>query len=65
VSEVIRQHLHEWLRFSLTIDKKEVTQLPGPNAEIVRQYVAERVAGWQCQPIPLPSSLRQDFPRGR
>ena len=44
-SEVIRQHLHEWLRFSLTLDAKEATPLPAPNAEVVRRYVAQRVAG--------------------
>jgi site-specific recombinase XerD len=44
-SEVIRQHLHEWLRFSRTLDAKEPTPPPAPNAEAVRQYVAERVAG--------------------
>lgn len=44
-SEVIRQHLHEWLRFSRTLDAKEATPLPAPTAEPVRQYVAERVAG--------------------
>jgi hypothetical protein len=43
-SEVIRQHLHEWLRFSLTLDTKDGTPITVPNAEIVRQYVAERVA---------------------
>ncbi|HUE03113.1 MAG TPA: site-specific integrase [Bryobacteraceae bacterium] len=43
-SEVIRQHLHECLRFSRTLDAK-ATALPAPNAEAVRQYVAERVAG--------------------
>src|SRR4029079_8112030 len=44
-SEVIRQHLHEWLRFSLTLDTSEGAPLSVPNAEIVRQYVAGRVAG--------------------
>ena len=44
-SEVIRQHLHEWLRFSGTLDAKETTPLPAPSAEAVRQYVADRVAG--------------------
>jgi len=44
-SEVIRQHLHEWLRFSLTLGAKEAASLPAPNAEVVRQYVAERVTG--------------------
>jgi integrase len=33
------------LRFSLSLDAKAGTPLPGPNAEIVRQYVAQRVAG--------------------
>jgi hypothetical protein len=44
-SEVIRQHLHEWLRFSLTLDAIGGTTLPAPNAEVVQRYVAERVAG--------------------
>jgi site-specific recombinase XerD len=44
-SEVIRQHLHEWLRFSLHLDTNQGSPLPGPNTEIVRQYVAQRVAG--------------------
>ena len=44
-SEVIRQHLHEWLRFSRILEAKEAAPLPAPNAEAVRQYVAERVAG--------------------
>jgi len=43
--EVIRQHLHEWLRFSRTLDAKEATPLPAPGAEPVRQYLADRVAG--------------------
>jgi site-specific recombinase XerD len=44
-SEVTRQHLHEWLRFSRHLDTNESASLPEPNAEIVRQYVAQRVAG--------------------
>jgi site-specific recombinase XerD len=44
-SEVIRQHLHEWLRFCITLGTKQGTPLPASNAEMVRQYVAERVAG--------------------
>lgn len=44
-SEVMRQHLHEWLRFSLTLDAKAARPLPAPNAEVVRKYVAERVVG--------------------
>jgi site-specific recombinase XerD/Arc/MetJ-type ribon-helix-helix transcriptional regulator len=43
-SEVIRQHLHEWLRFSAALDAKEGTPLPLPAAEAVRKYVADRVA---------------------
>ena len=42
--EVIRQHLHEWLRFSLRFNK-EGASLPGPRSESVRQYLDERVAG--------------------
>jgi integrase/recombinase XerD len=44
-NEVIRQHLHEWLRFSLSLDANEGTPLPAPNAAIVQQYVTQRVAG--------------------
>lgn len=44
-TEVIRQHLHEWLRFSVNVDSNEGTPLPEPNAESVREYVAQRVAG--------------------
>ena len=44
-SIVVRQHLHERLRFSLNLAANEGTRLPGANAEIVRQYVAECVAG--------------------
>ena len=43
-SEVIRQHLHEWLRFSHTLERP-AAPLPAPNAEAVQQYVAARVAG--------------------
>lgn len=44
-SEVIRQHLHEWLRFSGTLDAKEGTALPVPSTKAVREYMADRVAG--------------------
>ena len=44
-SEVIRQHLHEWLRFSLHLDRNEGSLLPGPHTEAVRRYVAQRAAG--------------------
>jgi len=43
-NEVIRQHLHEWLRFSFSLNP-EGAQLPDPHAEIVRRYVDQRVAG--------------------
>ena len=54
-NEVIRQHLHEWLRFSGHLVAKEGSSLPNPNAEIVRQYVARRTAG--CSARNLPSSF--------
>src|SRR5215472_11882156 len=44
-TEVTRQHLHEWLRFSVSLNPNEGTPLPEPNAESMRQYVAQRVAG--------------------
>jgi site-specific recombinase XerD len=44
-SEVIRQHLHEWLRFSGQLDTNEGSPLPELNAEMVRRYLAQRVAG--------------------
>jgi len=43
-TEVIRQYLHEWLRFSLYLEKNGRTTLPTPGADIVRQYLAQRVA---------------------
>jgi integrase/recombinase XerD len=43
-NEVIRQHLHEWLRFSFSLNP-EGAQLPDPHAEIVRRYMDQRVAG--------------------
>jgi|SRR3954451_6526389 len=42
-SEVIRQHLHEWLRIASHFKRR--TRLPAPHAEIVRQYVSERIRG--------------------
>ncbi len=44
-SEVIRQHLHEWLRFSLHLDKNGSSLLPATGTDTVRHYVAQRVAG--------------------
>src|SRR5262249_49317456 len=43
-TEVIRQHLHEWLRFSDSLDPNEGMPLPESNAECGRQSVAQRVA---------------------
>jgi site-specific recombinase XerD len=42
-TEVIRQYLHEWLRFSLYLKKNGRTTLPTPGANIVGQYLAQRV----------------------
>ena len=42
--EVIRQHLHEWLRFSLRLDKEDGL-LPAPSSDSVKQYLHERVSG--------------------
>lgn len=42
--EVIRQHLHEWLRFSLRLDK-EGELLPASSSESVKQYLDQRVLG--------------------
>jgi site-specific recombinase XerD len=42
-TEVIRQYLHEWLRFSLYLEKNGRTTLPTPGANIVGQYLAQRV----------------------
>ena len=64
-SEVIRQHLHEWLRFSLTLDAKEVTPLAGAECGNCAAVRGRARGGLQRQPIPLPSSLRQDLSRGR
>jgi site-specific recombinase XerD len=44
-SEVIRQHLHEWLRFSDQLDTNEGSRLPALNTEAVRLYLAQRLAG--------------------
>ena len=43
-SEVIRQHLHEWLRFSAPSRQRRRAATRAAQ-ESVRQYVAERVAG--------------------
>lgn len=43
-NEVIRQHLHEWLRFTRYLEER-VLALPPVGADAVRQYVAERTSG--------------------
>ena len=42
-NEVVRQHLHEWLRFSCYLDKRHIS-LP-TTAERVHKYVAQRTSG--------------------
>src|SRR5664279_2252000 len=44
-SEVIRQHLHEWLRFSLHLEKNGSAPLPATASEAVRQYLSKRTKG--------------------
>src|SRR5450631_2310365 len=43
-NEVIRQHLHEWLRFSRHLEERGLL-LPAPGTDTVRQYVAQRTLG--------------------
>lgn len=43
--EVIRQHIHEWLRFSLHLDKNGGGPLPAATSDAVRAYVAQRTEG--------------------
>ena len=42
-NDVIRQHLHEWLRFSLHIEKRGLL-LPATGTDAVRHYVARHTA---------------------
>jgi hypothetical protein len=42
-NEVIRQHLHEWLRFSRRLEECGLP-LPATGADTVRQYVGRRTA---------------------
>jgi len=41
-SEVIRQHLHEWLRFSLHMEKNGIGPMPALGDDVVQQYLARR-----------------------
>ena len=43
-NDVIRQHLHEWLRFSRHIEERGLL-LPAPVTDTVRQYLAQRTSG--------------------
>ncbi len=43
-NDVIRQHLHEWLRFSLHLAERDLL-LPAMGTDTVRQYVAQRTLG--------------------
>ena len=43
-NEVIRQHLHEWLRFSRHLEERGLL-LPATSTDTVRQYVAQRTLG--------------------
>ena len=43
-NEVIRQYLHEWLRFSRYLEERSMI-LPATGADTVRQYVAQRTSG--------------------
>ena len=63
-SEVVRQHLHEWLRFSRTLDPRQAAPLPAPSAEAVRQYLADRVAGCSASRSRV-LRFRQDLSGGR
>ncbi len=42
-NEVVRQHLHEWLRFSRYLEERGVP-LPTTDTDAVRQYVARRTS---------------------
>ena len=61
-NEVIRQHLHEWLRFSRYLEERGL--LLAADADTVRQYVGRRTAR-KCQPFPRSPCLCQNLPRNR
>ena len=44
-NEVVRQHLHEWLRFSLHLKEQGSLLLLVTSADAVRQYLAQRTVG--------------------
>lgn len=43
--EVIRQHLHEWLRFCVHLEETGISPLPAANSDLVQNYLAKRIAG--------------------
>lgn len=43
--EVIRQHLHEWLRFCVHLEENGIFPLPAAKSDLVQNYVAKRIAG--------------------
>src|ERR1035438_878634 len=60
-NDVIRQHLHEWLRFSLQIEKRGLL-LPATSTD----GTALRCPAYRedkCQPLPRSSGLCQNLPR--
>ena len=44
-SEAIRQHLHEWLRFSLHLKKDGSAPMPALGDDAVQQYLVQRTQG--------------------
>ena len=62
-NDVIRQHLHEWLRFSRHLEE---CGLPADHRH--RHGAAIRCPAYRedkCQPLPRSSGLCQNFPRHR
>lgn len=45
LADVIRHHLHEWLRFTTYLDRCAVCLAASPTDEAVRRYVVERTRG--------------------
>jgi len=41
-TDVIRQHLHEWLRFSLHLEKNGGAAVPALGDDVVQQYLVQR-----------------------
>jgi site-specific recombinase XerD len=42
-NEVIRQHLHEWLRFCVYLEKNKIAPLVAWGADTVQQYLSKRI----------------------